>query len=154
MDGEGLTPAAKEAIGELTKKLLSDAVSRAVREGADQLARKLRLSDDSEYRLLSGSYDWGSPDRDGDTWSVYLIKPGKPEQLPETVEVSKDGRPLVRFTRMWTPIERPIAILTRCRIDRDRLVQAELYLAYGVDGTWHATRPAVTLEPFDLGQGR
>jgi hypothetical protein len=144
VEGEGLTAEQKRAFVPAAKQLLTEAVSRAVAEGVDDVVRKLNLADEVERRLLAGVYDWGSPDQDGDIFTVHLLRPGPADRPAETVELSRDGRPVIRFTRVSAPVERPVAAMTRSRVDGGRLTQVDLWLTFGQDGAWHASRSVET----------
>ena len=143
VEAEGLPPEAKGVIADAIKNILSDAIHLGIQENVAKLYEQLKISDDVERRLLGGRYEWGSPDEANDTWGIFLIRPGDAPRVLETIELLEDGRPVLRFTRTFARVEKPIAIMTRSRVAKGRVSQVELLLTYGTDGKWEVARPTV-----------
>jgi hypothetical protein len=152
-EGEGNSPeqnqALTEAIRPVIKELINKAVANAVNQGLDELQRKLRIADDVERKLLFltlGRWPEGGPELTLDSESplaisIHLIRPGKADQDPETLDAAIGESGTIRFTRVTAPVERPVAVATMTGTHAGRLWQRELFLAHGADNEWHAAKP-------------
>jgi hypothetical protein len=145
VDGEPLSPEAEQAFAELGRHLLQKAVTEALKKGMEELYQKLKISDEIEKRLLAVQYG-GGKDQATDTWSVYLIRPSNETLPPETIEVTRDSKSFIRFTRVFTKVEMPVAIMSLRRITDGKLNQSELILVYDPKAGWQPHRPTVTNE--------
>src|SRR5262245_1277053 len=81
IDGRDATPEETEAFVALTKKLLSDAIGKAINEASQELLKKLDVADPIDIDLFSISF--GPETSDGnELWTVYLIRPAKEIKEP------------------------------------------------------------------------
>jgi hypothetical protein len=133
------------------KHLLTEALSKSVNDGIKELNQKLNVTDEVEKQLLNGAYDWGSPNQQNDIWNIFLLRSSKTKLPPETIEVSTQGRPFIRLTRIFTDVERPTAIMTRSRISGGYPTQSELFLVYDQSKGWQVSRPSVKKESMQWG---
>jgi hypothetical protein len=140
VEGKGLPPEVKEAIAARVERLLTEAVDQAIREGWKEVCQKLKLADEIETSLFSQEFELGGPDGENEVWSIYLIKPAKEARQPELTILKRDGKPVLRFTRAFAPMDRPVAIVTWTRVIDGRPVQSELMLVYEKDGKWKQHR--------------
>lgn len=140
IDGREATPEEAEAFGSLGKKLLSNAIHKAINDGFQEFLEKLDITDPIESDLFSVSL---GPETSGgeELWSVYLIRPAKETNEPRTIVLSRDGKPIIRFTRASAPVERPIAIMSVTSRKDGRLSQTETFLVHS-DGKWKEYRPS------------
>jgi hypothetical protein len=144
IDGRDATPVEKAAFGAWTKKLLSDAIHKAINKGIEDFFQKLEINDPIEMELFSVPF--GRETSEGDLlWSVYLIRPGKEVLEPRTTTIMRDGKPVIRFTRAIAPVERPVAIMSLTCTNEGRLSQIDAFLDY-VDGKWKQYRPSERIE--------
>jgi hypothetical protein len=144
IDGREATPEEAEAFGALGKKLLSDAIHDAINEGFQRLLEKLDITDPIEIELFSVSFG-PETSRGDELWSVYLIRPGVETKEPRTIVLLRDGKPIVRFTRVTGAAERPIAIMSVTSLRDGRLSQTETLLVH-TDGKWKQYRPSERIE--------
>jgi hypothetical protein len=147
VEGEGLSPREKQVLAEGFRKHLSKAVHEAIKQAVEDLLRKLRITDDLERKLLAAADcrpgpDAGpEPDPDGPiVWSIHLIRPGRADRPPETVEAIGEVMTL-RLTRASAAVERPVAVATLTWVQAGRLRQRERFLVYGPDGEWRVAEP-------------
>jgi hypothetical protein len=140
IDGREATPAEAEAFGALGRKLVSDAIHKAPNEGAQELLKKLDISDPMETELLSVSFGPETSGGDG-LWSVHLIRPAKETKEPRTIVLTRGGKPIIRFTRATAPVERPVAIMTLTVTKDGHPTQTETFLVHS-DGKWKQYRPS------------
>jgi hypothetical protein len=147
VEAEGLPQAAKDAVAEAARGALAEAIHKAIQEGVEELFQKLTISDDIEKQLLLGTYDWGRPEEENDSWRIILIRPGDTSRAPVMIELVKEGRTVIRFTRIYAGVERPVAIISRLRFSLGQLAEDQLFLTYGPDGKWSATRPSLLERP-------
>jgi hypothetical protein len=138
IDGREARPKEAEALGALGTKLLSDAIQKAINEGVQELLKKLDVGDPIETDLFSAPF---GPETSGgnELWSVYLMRPGKETKEPCTIVLSRDGKPVIRFTRATAPVERPVAIMTLTFTKNGHLTQRETFLVYS-NGKWKQYR--------------
>lgn len=140
IDGREATPEEAEAFGALGKNLLSDAIHKAINDGLQEFLKKLDIIDPIESDLFSVSF--GNETSGGDElWSVYLIRPSKETKAPRTTVLSRDGKPIIRFTRAIAPMERPLAIMTQTFTKDGHLTQRETFLVHS-DDKWKQYRPS------------
>lgn len=149
INGRDATPHEARAFKDFGRKLLSDALPKAIDEAFNEFQRKLDISDPIEADLLSESFvqeKW-----DGDSLrSVFLIRPAPDTTEPRSIVVSSAGKPIFRFTRAAAPIERPLAIVTLTFKKDGHLAQMEKFLVH-IDGKWTQYRPSESNE--SIGKG-
>ncbi len=143
IDGREATPEEQEVFSALGRKLLSDAVHKALNKVCQEIFKKLDITDPIEAKLFSGSFGpFGPETGKGDQlWSVHMIRSGKEDKDPHTIVLYSDGKPCLRFTRSAGPVERPVAIMSVTTLKDGSLAQAEMVLVYGSDGNWKQHRP-------------
>jgi hypothetical protein len=148
VEAEGLTLWQKQALGEGFRKLISDAIHEAISKSAEDLYRKLGIADDMESKLVGAVNTWDpQPKPDGPfVLAFYLIRPGKSDQAPATVEVTAGEGYTIQYTRAFAAVDRPLAVMTLTNSNSGRLTQREQFLVYGPDNEWRATPPKRTTE--------
>jgi hypothetical protein len=151
IEGKGLPPEVKEVIAAHVKRLLSEAIGQAVREGWKEVLQKLKLADEIETKLFSQEFELGGPDGEEEVWAISLIKPAEEVRKPELTVLNRDGKPLFRFTRAFAPVDSPIAIVNWTRVIDGRPVQSELLLVYEKDGKWKQHPASERTEHLDPG---
>jgi hypothetical protein len=151
VDGREGSPEDVQAFGAWGKKVLSDAVHKAINDRCKEAVKKLDITDPLEVALLSVSFKPGTWTGD-ELWSVYLVRPGNETKAPRTIVLLREGRPIVRFTRATAPVERPIAVMSAIGIKDGRLAQVELFLIYGSDEKWKPYRPSERTESLKDGK--
>jgi hypothetical protein len=143
VEGEGLSPEAKQALGEFFHELIEEALVQAIDRSLEEMFRKLRIADEMEAKLLGTAHNWGPDDvPDGPfVLAIHLVRPGDAARLPETVGLTGEGGKTIRFTRAIAAVDRPLAVMTVTHIAGERVIQRELFLTYGPDGEWRVSRP-------------
>jgi hypothetical protein len=145
VEADDLPPEVKQALADHFRKVLAEAFAEAIQKSMEELHRKLRIADDLERKLwaaadcrdrLEGEPEF---DRNGPwVWAVHLIRPGPPDRLTETVEVTGEKPMTIRWMRGFAPVERPVAVVTFTWTHRGELRQREKVLVYGRDNEWRA----------------
>src|SRR5262245_12230730 len=77
VEGEGLSPEAKQALGEFFHKLIEEALVQAISKSLEEGFRKLRIADEMEAKLLGAAHNWGPDDvPDGPfVLAIHLVRP-------------------------------------------------------------------------------
>jgi hypothetical protein len=137
VDAEHLPEGVRKA---LTEQVIAKAVYAAVNKRVKEFRQRHGLVDDVDDVVLVGPDKFDRPHEDGDRFSVWLLRSGPAAKEPQTVIVSKEGQPLLRFTRVVIPGIKPVAILSRIRQSRGQYILAELYMEYEGEKGWQVRR--------------
>jgi hypothetical protein len=148
VSGDDRSPSEKQGLPLPFRKVVEDAIYKAVENGVKDILQKLRITDDFERKLLVAA-DWRpapgaepTPDPTGPyILAVLLLRPGSVAVPAETVDASGEGGRVIRWTRAFGPVERPVAVATLTLAEAGRLSQREKMLVYGTDQEWHVAAP-------------
>lgn len=146
IDGKAATPAEKEAFGALAKQLFSDAIGKAMQKSLVEMCRKLGIEDDVEGGLLSALPKVGEAGPADALNSIYLIRPGKGSEPPQTIVLVVKDKPFIRLTRANAPVERPVAIVTVTTVKDGQPSISEWFLVHEADGKWKKQRASSRTE--------
>src|SRR5262245_7226284 len=139
VEGDDLSPEAKQAFAEAFRKILSDAIHEAVNKGIQDLFKTLRITDELEAKLLAAADIRPDQEPDADSrmvWSILLIRPGPADEPPETIEAFEEQTISIRFTRVSGSVERPAAVAALTWLRAGRPQQKERFLIHGADSEW------------------